>query len=94
MASLLFPFILTYRMADNIFTAWWRFARWWALAIAVITFLFEVNPPSGGGALGMDKDFTMLIFIILYGIMIVGSLVKIYRVWSKRERKDETARAG
>lgn len=74
---LFFLSLITYRLRDEIFTAWWNFARWWVLAIIIITFI--LNSMSGGGTLGMDRDFTAFTLIILYSILSVGSLVKITR---------------
>jgi hypothetical protein len=71
--------LITYRMKDEVFLAWWRFARWWVPVIMIVTFLLE--NAGGGGTLGMNKDFTALILIILYSILIVTSLVKIMRAY-------------
>ena len=62
----IFPALLlllaTYWMREEIYQAWFRFARWWVPVIIGITFL--LGNMSGGGTLGMDKDFT--IFICLF----------------------------
>lgn len=71
--------IITYRMKDEVFHAWWGFARWWVLVIAVVTIL--LNNMGGGGTLGMNKDFTAFVLIILYSILIIVSLVKIIRTY-------------
>ncbi len=72
---LFFLSLFTYRMKDEVFRAWWNFARWWVLVIFIATLL--LNNLSGGGTIGMDKDFTAFILIIFYSILILGSLVKI-----------------
>jgi len=73
--------LITYKMKDEVFQAWWRFARWWVPVIIGITFL--LGNMSGGGTLGMDKDFTMFILGILYIILVVTSLLKIIRAYSQ-----------
>jgi len=71
--------LITYRMRDNVFRAWWNFARWWVVVIVVVTIL--LNFSSGGGYIGMDMEFTALIHTILYGTLIITSIVKIYRAY-------------
>jgi hypothetical protein len=73
--------LITYRMRDEVFRAWWRFARWWVPVIIAATLFLE--NASGGGTLGMDKDFTIFILSILYTVLIITSLVKIVRAHSK-----------
>lgn len=82
--------LLTYRMHDNVFRAWWNFARWFVPVIIVVTFLLN-NKSGGGGYLGMDTMFDGLIYGILYGILIVVSLVKIVHAHKQNKRtKKET----
>ncbi len=73
--------LITYRMKYEVFHAWWRFARWWVPVIMIVTFLLE--NAGGGGTLGMNKDFTALILIVLYSALIVTSLVKIFNAYLK-----------
>lgn len=73
--------LITYKLRDEVFRAWWRFARWWAPVIMIVTILLE--NAGGGGTLGMNKDFTAFILIILYSILIVTSLVKIFNAYFK-----------
>ncbi|MCX6788116.1 MAG: hypothetical protein NT108_03075 [Candidatus Kaiserbacteria bacterium] len=73
--------LITYRMKDEVFRAWWGFARWWVPVIIVVTLLLE--NAGGGGTLGMNKDFTAFILIILYSIFGIVSLVKIVRTYLK-----------
>lgn len=76
--------LITYRMQDGVFTAWWNFARWWVPVIVVVTFLLNTMS-SGGGGLGMDDMLNSHIYAILYGVLIVVSSVKIYRAWARVE---------
>jgi hypothetical protein len=68
--------LITYRMRDEIFQAWWSFARWFVPVIIVVTFLLE-NAGSGGGYLGMQKDFNFLVLFVFYSIFIITSLARI-----------------
>ncbi|MDO8482024.1 MAG: hypothetical protein Q7S75_03000 [bacterium] len=73
--------LITYKMKDEVFRAWWNFARWWVPLIIIVTILLE--NAGGGGTLGMDKDFTAFILIILYSVLVIVSLVKIVRAYLK-----------
>lgn len=78
--------VITYRMKDEVFRAWWGFARWWVPVIIVATLLLE-NTGDGGGGIGISgavsSGFDALILIILYSILIITSLVKIVRAYLK-----------
>ncbi|HAS84744.1 MAG TPA: hypothetical protein DCS23_01565 [Candidatus Yonathbacteria bacterium] len=78
---LLFLSLITYRMKDEVFHAWFNFAKWWVPIIIVVTLLLE--NAGGGGTLGMNKDLTFFILGILYTVFIVTSLVKIVRAYMK-----------
>jgi hypothetical protein len=73
--------LITYRMKDEVFRAWWRFARWW-VPVIIATTLFLENA-GGGGGLGIGSAvqgaFIFLVLAILYAILIITSLVKIVR---------------
>jgi hypothetical protein len=73
--------LITYKMREEVFRAWWGFARWWVPVIIVVTLL--LNNASGGGTLGMDRDFTAFILIVLYSVLVVTCLVKIVRAYLK-----------
>ena len=75
--------LLTYRLRDEVFLAWWGFARWWVPIIVVATILLNTNS-SGGGYIGMDSVFDSLIYTVLYGVLIIVSLVKIYRAYFRK----------
>lgn len=77
--------LITYRMKDEVFRAWWRFARWWAPVIIAVTLLLE-NADSGGGigiSGAVSSAFDILILGILYAILIITSLVKIFNAYFK-----------
>lgn len=77
--------LITYFMREEIFYAWWNFARWWVPVIIVTTLLLN-NAKGGGGYLGMGQDFTMFILGILYTVLVVVSLFKI--MWGYARMKD------
>lgn len=73
--------LITYKMKEEVFRAWWNFARWFVPIIIVITYLLN-NAPTGG-SLNAGQDATFLILFILYAIFIVISLTKIFRTHRK-----------
>ncbi len=74
--------LITYRMRDEVFRAWWGFARWWVPVIIAVT-LFLQNAGGGGGwGLG-SGGFDILILSIFYAIFVITSLVKIVRAYLK-----------
>lgn len=84
-----FPFLflfslITYKMRDEAFRAWWNFARWWVPVIIVATLFLNNIGGSGGGYIGMGQDFTMFILGTLYTVLVVVSLVKIVRAYGKK----------
>ncbi len=85
--SLIFLSLLTYWAKDELFRAWWNFARWWVPVIIVTTLLLE--SAGGGGTLGMDSDFTLIILSILYLTLILTSLVKISKTYLHLHWKDK-----
>lgn len=75
--------LITYRLKDEVFQAWWRFARWWVPVIIAVT-LFLQNA-GGGGGIGISGAvsgaFDALVIGILYIILVIVSLVKIVRTY-------------
>lgn len=74
-------------MRDEVFRAWWRFARWWAPVIIAVTLLLE--NAGGGGGLGISgavsSAFDILVLGVLYAVLVVISLVLIaYKYLSMR----------
>ena len=69
-------------MKNEVFRAWWGFARWFVPVIIAVT-LFVQNA-GGGGAWGMNGGAFDAIFIgIFYFIFILVSLIKIVRAYLK-----------
>jgi len=85
---LLIPFsAILYFFRDEVFRAWWNFARWFVPVIIVTTLWLETV--GGGGTLGMNNDFTAFILIILYSTFIITSLIKIARGYFKLKSEEE-----
>jgi len=83
----LFPFsLLTYRLHDSVFRAWWNFARWFVPIIILITFWLEANDHGGGWGVGSGLG-TIFILVPLYAIFILTSLWKIVRAYSITKKK-------
>lgn len=79
---LFFLSLITYKMRNEVFCAWWGFARWWVPVIIAVT-LFVQNA-GGGGGWGMNGGAFDAFFIgIFYFIFILVSLVKIVRTYLK-----------
>ena len=70
--------LLTYRMRDRVFLAWWSFAKWWAPLIMISTLFMNTIGTGSGNSLGsgMVEGF---VYFILYGVLITVSLVRIVR---------------
>jgi len=81
---LIMPFVflfslITYKMRDEVFQAWWRFARWFVPVVILVTFLINSQSRTGGMGISgaISSSFDMLIIGIFYAIFVITSLVKI-----------------
>lgn len=74
--------LITYKMRDEVFRAWWNFARWIVLVIVLATLLINLMP-SNHGFFNMDALIYLLVLAPLYGVFILGSLWKIVRTYRK-----------
>lgn len=86
--NLTIPFLLsllTYWMHDEIFTAWWSFARWLISINFLITSLILLMPHDGG-FFNMDGLIFLLIPVPLYAILTLVSLWKIVRTYLKLKK--------
>lgn len=75
--SLLLPTLLTYKMREEVFQIWWKFARWFVPLIIILTFLIENADMSGGGWAGLYSGTEYLFLGLFYVIFIIVSLMKI-----------------
>jgi hypothetical protein len=78
--------LITYKMRDQVFRAWWNFVRWWVPVIIVATLL--LNSANSGGGMGIggavSGAFDILFLLILYAVLVATSLVKIVREYNKK----------
>jgi hypothetical protein len=84
-----FPFILlfsliTFKMKDSAFLAWWKFARVAVPVIFLCSFLislgFHHNP---GGWFNIDMQIDLIAYFLLYSVFVIGSVVQVYRGYRK-----------
>lgn len=73
--------LITYRMRDEVFQIWWRFARWFVPVILAVSFLGNFEPSSGGGFGVPSLSLSFLILLILYPVFILVSIIKIVRAY-------------
>lgn len=87
MPFLLFLSLITYKMHEEVFRAWWNFARWFVPVIILATLL--INSQSGGGGMGISGaisgGFDALVIGIFYVIFVITSLVKIAGAYRKNK---------
>lgn len=73
---LLFPFsLITYRMRQEVFYRWIRFAIWYIPLLIIGYFIY----PQGGGL--MASSFDAFVFILFILIFVITSTVKIVRAY-------------
>lgn len=77
MPFVLFLSLITYKMRDEVFQAWWKFARWFVPVIMLVTFLINSQSRGGGVVATMAGGFDILLIGIFYAIFVITSLVKI-----------------
>jgi hypothetical protein len=71
--------LITYKMKEQAFLAWWGFAKWWVWVIIAATFLLNGAP---GGGWGINSGvFSFGILFVLYMVLTVVSLWRVGRVW-------------
>lgn len=79
--------LITYKMRQEVFQSWWRFARWFVLVIMLVTFL--INSQRQGGGMGISgaisSGFNDLVIVIFYVIFIITSAVKITMAYRKKK---------
>ncbi len=69
--------LITYKMQEAVFQAWWRFAMWFVPLIMIVTyFLYSGHQQSGFVGVAQDA-FYFAILVALYAIFILTSLIRI-----------------
>lgn len=83
--------LITYKMRDEVFRAWWNFARWWVPVIILVTYLQSTQ--SGGGGLGiggaMSSAFDAVILGFFYAVLVIVSLWRIVRKYRQLKREEK-----
>ncbi|MFN3188129.1 MAG: hypothetical protein ACK42D_01110 [Candidatus Paceibacteria bacterium] len=70
--------LITYKMSESVFVAWWAFAKYAIPIILVLSFI--VNAGFHHNPAGQWQDmFDVPVLFALYGIFAVGSVVQIVR---------------
>jgi hypothetical protein len=80
--------LITYKMREEVFRAWWRFALWFVPVIMLVTFLFNSQNRGGGMVATMAGGFDILIIGIFYTIFVITSLVKIILTYRQVKREN------
>lgn len=69
--------LITYKMRDEVFRAWWSFAMWFVPLIMIVTYLmYSGHQQSGFGGVA-QYSFYSVILGALYAIFILTSLTRI-----------------
>ena len=77
--------LITYRMKEEIFRAWWNFARWMVPIIILATIIIQFMPRNGG-FFNMDSLIYLFVLAPLYAILILVSLWRIFRTYRKLKK--------
>ena len=83
---LLFFSLLTYRMRDEVFEHWMRFAVWGVPAVIIAHILMYVVFYGNGSPDVFEKIVVVPIFILIYGIFVLISLWRIVAKWRELKR--------
>ena len=85
MILLLLLTLATYRMHDDVFRAWWNFARWMVPIIMFASIAIQFVP-SNGGFFNMDGLIYLFVLAPLYAALIFGSLWKIVQKYHELKK--------
>jgi len=79
--------LITYKMREEIFRAWWNFNRWAIPASIFVAILVTFSINSMGSRADMyDRGFAVMFLTALYAILIFVSLWKIARTYWKLKK--------
>lgn len=72
--------LITFRLRESVFLAWWKFARLAIPLIFITSFIISLElHHNSGGFFNMDDSIDLVYYFIMYGVFVLGSLVQIYR---------------
>ncbi len=69
--------LITYKMKEEIFRAWWSFARWFVPVVIIVTLLQNTTHTSSGFGGVASGAFDFAILFVLYALFIFISLIRI-----------------
>ena len=83
-----FPFVfllslITYKMPDQVFQAWWKVAKWFVPIIVVITFLTNYGHQQSGFGGVAQGAFSFAFLFLLYAAFIIMALIRIFFAYRK-----------
>ncbi len=69
--------LITYKLREEVFRAWWNFARWFVPIIMLVTFLLNSTHRGGGISGAVAGSFNIFVVGVLYAIFVITSAAKI-----------------
>ncbi|MEK9151119.1 MAG: hypothetical protein AAB547_00635 [Patescibacteria group bacterium] len=78
--------LITYKMREEMFRAWWNIARWFVPIIIVITYLINSSHQQSGFGGVAQGAFEFLILFLLYVIFIIVSFARIILAYRRSKR--------
>lgn len=80
----LIPFsLITYKMPDNVFRAWWSFAWPWVFVMSAVMLVFSIGGSGSRLSGAYSASLLGLIMLILGSVYFIGSTVKILHARKK-----------
>lgn len=81
--------LITYKMREEVFRAWWNFAIWFVPLIMFVTFLQNYSSHLGGSGISsaVNDSFNYFILGLLYLIFVVVSVFRIASVYRNNKAK-------
>lgn len=82
----LFFSLITYKAPERIFAAWWGFTKFALPIILILTVVINLKlHHSPGGWFNMDADLDRAVFLLMYILYVLGSLMQIARGYLRKE---------
>ncbi len=75
--------LITYKLPEQVFQAWWKVAVWFVPFLIGLTFLIEWMPKNGGGWAGLYSELPYQFLGFFYVVFILVSLIKIFFAWRR-----------
>ncbi len=78
--------LITYKLPEQVFQAWWSVARWFVPIIVVITFLTNYGHQQSGFGGVAQGAFSFVFLFLLYAAFIITALTRIFFAYRKTKR--------